>query len=144
MEYDESAIAIETIRRKLNELDEEVVAVDGGIFLKPSQCYHLSFHPYNLLFNTNCPEIIRKRVEEIFRRYIGKIEKTEEYVVDYSSLSIPSCVKEFKPRVFKKGDRWLAVPEGDMGSNLWGEGDSPGKALEHFVSLYAKEKENSL
>lgn len=134
----------QSIQKELSELDNKEVEVDTGVFLKPSQCYHLTFNPFNLLFNTNCPEYIKKKVEDIFRKYLETNQVIDEYPIDYSSPNLPSCIKELKPHVYCQGNRWVAIPEENMGSDIRGEGDSPGKALEHFVSLYAKEKENSL
>jgi hypothetical protein len=56
------------IKEALNALEHEWVQVDG-IRLKPSQCYHFEMDPPHVLFNTNCPEDLKEKVESILTRY---------------------------------------------------------------------------
>jgi hypothetical protein len=53
---------------ELKELDKEIVEINGKR-LNPSQCYHLSFNPFHLLFNTNCPDSLKEKILSIFKRY---------------------------------------------------------------------------
>lgn len=56
------------MKAELKALDEELVEVEGNP-LKPSQCYRLSNDPGHILFNTNCPEGLRDKVNAILDRY---------------------------------------------------------------------------
>ena len=62
---------IEKIKAELSELDRETVNADG-IALKPSQCYHFESNPLHVLFNTNCPDALRQKVQDIISRYINE------------------------------------------------------------------------
>jgi hypothetical protein len=55
----------------LHELEviEEAVVVIDGVKLKPSQCFHIESDPPHVLFNENCPESLKERINEILRRY---------------------------------------------------------------------------
>jgi hypothetical protein len=56
------------IQEELKQLDNEPVIIDG-IQLKPSQCYHLDTDPAHVLFNTNCPQSLKERIEAILDKY---------------------------------------------------------------------------
>lgn len=58
---------------ELNELDNELVEVDGTA-LKPSQCYYFETDPVHLLFNTNCPEALKQKVTTIIHKYLPDYE----------------------------------------------------------------------
>jgi hypothetical protein len=59
---------LEKIKAELVQLDREMVEADG-IRLKPSQCYRFETDPPHVLFNTNCPEALRKKVQDIISRH---------------------------------------------------------------------------
>ena len=65
-----SKFGIERIKAELTELDRQMVNADG-ITLKPSQCYHFELDPLHVLFNTNCPDALRQKVQNIIARPIG-------------------------------------------------------------------------
>ena len=56
------------VQEELTALDKEPVQIDG-IELKPSQCYHFNVNPAHVMFNTNCPEELKEKVEAIIRKY---------------------------------------------------------------------------
>lgn len=58
----------EDLLSELEELDREPVLVDGKA-LKPSQCYHIGTSPTHVLFNTNCPEELKEKVNRILAKY---------------------------------------------------------------------------
>jgi hypothetical protein len=60
---------IEKVRAELDELDKSPVEIDG-IKLKPSQCYHFNLDPVHVLFNTNCPDTLKQKVEAILSKYL--------------------------------------------------------------------------
>lgn len=60
---------IEKVKAELGELDRSFVEIDGKM-LKPSQCYRFNINPSHVLFNTNCPDELRKKVETILSKYI--------------------------------------------------------------------------
>jgi hypothetical protein len=72
MEKMNSAV-IDSIKTELKQLDDEMVRVDG-LHLKPSQCYRIELDPVHILFNTNCPDDLRARVESILSKYIHGAE----------------------------------------------------------------------
>jgi hypothetical protein len=64
---------INSIRAELNLLDKEMVSVDDRQ-LKPSQCYRIELDPVHVLFNTNCPDDLRAKVQSILSKYIPGVE----------------------------------------------------------------------
>lgn len=63
---------IERIKAELSELDREMVKADG-ILLKPSQCYHFGADPLHVLFNTNCPDDLKQKVQDIISRHVADV-----------------------------------------------------------------------
>lgn len=59
---------VEQIKEALEALEQEWVEVDGKR-MKPSQCYHFEVEPLHVLFNTNCPDELKEKVETILSRY---------------------------------------------------------------------------
>ncbi len=64
---------LEILVSELNDLDNEMVTVDGSQ-LKPSQCYHFETDPVHLLFNTNCPEALKQKVTAIISKHLPQYE----------------------------------------------------------------------
>lgn len=60
---------IENIKSELDILDHEMVEVNG-VRMKPSKCYHFDIDPAHILFNTNCPENLKERVQFILAKYL--------------------------------------------------------------------------
>lgn len=58
----------EHLLAELEALDNELVEVDGKK-LKPSQCYHLELDPMHILFNSNCPESLKEKINSILKRF---------------------------------------------------------------------------
>jgi hypothetical protein len=52
----------------LDALDKEMVFIDGNL-MKPSQCYHIDVEPPHVLFNTNCPDSLREKINDILRKH---------------------------------------------------------------------------
>ena len=73
-QYDQKidALLIERIKAELSELDNELVNADG-IQLKPAQCYHFETNPLHVLFNTNCPDELKQKVQDIISRHIADV-----------------------------------------------------------------------
>ena len=61
---------VQKIKAELTKLDREMVEADG-VQLKPSQCYHFEVDPLHVLFNTNCPDELKQKVQEIISRHIA-------------------------------------------------------------------------
>ena len=61
--------ATDALDEELNLLDAEDVSLNG-MKLRPSQCYHFEKDPYHLLFNTNCPDSLKERVQSIVKKYL--------------------------------------------------------------------------
>lgn len=64
---------VNKLKAELNELDRELVKIDGHI-MKPSQCYRFSADPMHVLFNTNCPDSLKERVNAIIAKYTSPDE----------------------------------------------------------------------
>jgi hypothetical protein len=56
------------MKAELQALDKDPIEVDGKK-LRPSQCYRVSSDPGHILFNTNCPDSLRDKVNAILDRY---------------------------------------------------------------------------
>jgi hypothetical protein len=67
-EYSDPSI-VEKVKAELSELEREYVEV-GGRRLKPSQCYHFDTSPLHVLFNTNCPDTLKEKVEAILFKHL--------------------------------------------------------------------------
>ena len=61
--------AFAQLKAALQELDKELVDVNGNQ-LKPSQCYRLDTDPVHMLFNTNCPDTLKKKIEDILLQHL--------------------------------------------------------------------------
>lgn len=61
--------SLEILENELKALDQAWVAVDG-VMLKPSQCYRFETDPLHVMFNTNCPDELKQRVEAILNKHI--------------------------------------------------------------------------
>ena len=64
------------LKAALDKLDHELVEIDGTK-VKPSQCYHVDANPPHVLFNTNCPDSLKQKVQEILSHYTGYIDTNE-------------------------------------------------------------------
>ena len=60
---------IEQLKLELNALDRDLVEIDG-IRLKPSQCYRFEVDPVHVMFNTNCPDSLKQKVETILSKHL--------------------------------------------------------------------------
>jgi hypothetical protein len=61
------------MRAELASLDTDKIKIDGK-WLKPSQCYHLGVNPGHILFNTNCPDTLKEKIQSILSKYIDPHE----------------------------------------------------------------------
>ncbi|MBC7947285.1 MAG: hypothetical protein H7Y42_05355 [Chitinophagaceae bacterium] len=64
---------LERVKAELDLLDKELVDIEGNR-LKPSQCYHFGVSPLHVLFNTNCPDSLKEKVQAILSKYIPSDE----------------------------------------------------------------------
>jgi hypothetical protein len=66
------------LRAELESLDTDLVRVDNT-WLKPSQCYHVGTDPGHILFNTNCPDQLKEKVQSILLKYFpGDESRSQE------------------------------------------------------------------
>ncbi|RYG01633.1 MAG: hypothetical protein EOO02_12340 [Chitinophagaceae bacterium] len=56
------------ILRELKALDSESLLIDGKE-IKASQCYHFESDPAHILYNTNCPDTLKSRLNSILSKY---------------------------------------------------------------------------
>ena len=61
---------IEKLKQELKELDKDMIDLDGRQ-LKPSQCFHVSLDPVHIMFNTNCPDTLKEKVEALLTKHLG-------------------------------------------------------------------------
>ena len=61
------------LREELHALDNETIEIEGKPF-RPSQCYRFETDPAHILFNTNCPESLREKVQSILSKYTREDE----------------------------------------------------------------------
>ena len=57
------------IKAELAEIDESYVEVDGKQ-LKSSGCYYFGANPAHILYNTNCPDTLKKKINQIILKYL--------------------------------------------------------------------------
>ena len=56
------------VKAELMLLDNYDLFVDGK-HLKPSNCYYYSSSPLHVLYNTNCPDSLKEKIEDILEKY---------------------------------------------------------------------------
>ena len=66
---------IDSLVSELKDLDKDLVAIDGNL-LKPSQCYHFETNPVHMLFNTNCPEALKQKIQAILAKHLASYESS--------------------------------------------------------------------
>ncbi len=62
--------SVQNLTKALQELDQEMVDLDGRQ-LKPSACYRVNLDPLHILFNTNCPDTLKEKVEALMNEHLG-------------------------------------------------------------------------
>lgn len=60
--------------KELQELDKETIQIDGGVLIA-SQCYRFETDPVHMMYNTNCPDSLKQRIESILIRYLPNYER---------------------------------------------------------------------
>jgi hypothetical protein len=58
------------LQAELDALDNDPIEVDGQQ-MKASQCYHLDVSPAHVLFNTNCPDTLKEKINRILAKYVN-------------------------------------------------------------------------
>ena len=61
------------LRHELEDLDKEYVEIEGKK-LKPSQCFRITNNSLRVIYNTNCPDSLKEKVESILIKYNGQDE----------------------------------------------------------------------
>ncbi len=61
---------VERLTAELQALDDEMVELEGRQ-LKPSSCFRVDLDPVHVLFNTNCPDSLKEKVEALLTRHLG-------------------------------------------------------------------------
>ncbi|MCW3116711.1 MAG: hypothetical protein JWM28_793 [Chitinophagaceae bacterium] len=61
------------LRDELENLDKEYVEMDG-VRLKPSQCYRIANSSLHVIYNTNCPDSLKEKIQSILSKYTGQDE----------------------------------------------------------------------
>lgn len=65
--------AIEALKHELRELDQHEIDADG-VKLRPSECYRFELSPLHVLFNTNCPDALKEKVQAIIHKHFPEKE----------------------------------------------------------------------
>ncbi|RYY58106.1 MAG: hypothetical protein EOO05_17425 [Chitinophagaceae bacterium] len=68
---------ITAVKNELAQLDLSTIEVDG-VDMLPSQCYHFGLEPAHVLFNTNCPDTLKEKVESILSKYTQDDESSSQ------------------------------------------------------------------
>ncbi len=66
-------VHLEKLVEELKELDHHLMLVDGKM-IKPSQCFRYETDPLHYMFNTNCPEELKQKVQAIFKTHVPTYE----------------------------------------------------------------------
>lgn len=61
------------IQRDLEKLNASGIMVDGKP-IDPGSCYYFGADPLHVLYNTNCPDMLKKEIEKIITTYIPDVE----------------------------------------------------------------------
>jgi hypothetical protein len=56
----------------LQDLQNKYVEVNG-IKYRPSQCYSISWDPFHIFYNTNCPDSLKQKIENILAKWQSKV-----------------------------------------------------------------------
>jgi hypothetical protein len=59
---------ITRLNEDLAELDKELIEVNGRWML-PSQCYRVSNNLPHVLYNINCPDALKRKIQAIISKY---------------------------------------------------------------------------
>jgi len=68
MDHQLSKHALDQLQEELLQLDSTLIDIEGRQ-LRPSQCYRFETDPVHVMFNTNCPESLKTKVEAILTKY---------------------------------------------------------------------------
>lgn len=63
--------SIEKVQVELADLDRSFVSIRGKK-VKPSQCYRFDADTGNILFNTNCPDGLKQKIQEILMKHLNR------------------------------------------------------------------------
>lgn len=66
---------LKQLKLELNALDNDPVEIDGSR-IKPSQCYRFEVDPVHVMFNTNCPDSLKQKVEAILSKHLKPDESS--------------------------------------------------------------------
>jgi hypothetical protein len=74
---------IHSLWQELELLEKNPVLLDGKL-IKPSGCYRLTGNPPKLIYNTNCPDELKKKVDEILLKFqASKSNVSYFYSIDF-------------------------------------------------------------
>jgi hypothetical protein len=59
----------EKIKAELEQLNRSYVEVNGKP-VNPGNCYYFDTNPPHVLYNTNCPDSLKERINQIISKYI--------------------------------------------------------------------------
>ncbi len=68
----------EQLKIELDRLDRQLVEIDG-LHFRPSQCYRVGLDPVHVLFNSNCPESLKQKVQAIVAKYTQADENRQQH-----------------------------------------------------------------
>jgi len=61
------------LRHELEDLDKEYIEMEG-MKLKPSQCFRIANSSLHVIYNTNCPDSLKEKIEAILAKYTDQNE----------------------------------------------------------------------
>ncbi|MFT3680155.1 MAG: hypothetical protein QM791_07765 [Ferruginibacter sp.] len=75
MEATITGTTLEMLKKELSQLDECSIDIDGKN-LRAGSCYYIGYNPLHVLYNTNCPESLKEKIESIISKYITADESS--------------------------------------------------------------------
>lgn len=60
---------LKLLNAELKQLNETFMVVEGRR-INPGSCYHFESSPPHVLYNINCPQVLKEKIETILTKYI--------------------------------------------------------------------------
>lgn len=58
----------QALKHAMEQLGNQTVTIDG-VEVEACKCYYFSLNPPHVLFNDNCPELLKQDIQAIFNYY---------------------------------------------------------------------------
>ena len=68
---------LNTLKKAIDSVNNSSILVEG-VQTSPQACYHIETDPVNVLFNLNCPDILRTAIGGIIEKYAVEISGSQD------------------------------------------------------------------